>query len=76
MFLRSLWEMEMGGLNIWHWLIFMIFFLGTVIPVSIILRKAGFSRWLSILFFFPVINLVALWVFACSTWPKISNNNV
>lgn len=39
--------------------------------VSRILRKAGFSPWLSILSIIPVINLIFLWVFAFITWPGI-----
>lgn len=33
------------------------------------LRKAGFSGLWSLLLIVPLVNLVALWVFAFMTWP-------
>ncbi|MBP6020427.1 MAG: hypothetical protein KA735_13125 [Burkholderiaceae bacterium] len=41
------------------------------IPAALILGKAGYSRAWVILAFIPVINLVALWVFAFAKWPVL-----
>ena len=37
--------------------------------VGNILRKAGFSRWLSLLLFVPLLNLALIWIFAFARWP-------
>lgn len=41
------------------------------IPTAVILGKAGYSRWWVILAFIPVVNIIALWIFAFATWPVI-----
>jgi hypothetical protein len=35
-----------------------------------IARKAGFSRWLSLLLLVPLVNIVIIWMFAFSPWPS------
>jgi hypothetical protein len=35
-----------------------------------IARKAGFSRWLSLLLLVPIVNIVVIWMFAFSSWPN------
>ena len=44
--------------------------LAIVIPFGQLLRRTGFSRWWLLLGFLPIINVVALWVFAYVKWPK------
>lgn len=39
-----------------------------VIPWWFIFKKAGFSSWLCLLMFIPIINLVLLYVLAFSEW--------
>jgi hypothetical protein len=34
-----------------------------------ILRKAGYSRWLSLLLLVPLLNLAFVWIFAFARWP-------
>jgi hypothetical protein len=48
-------------------LIWVVFF---VIPVWRILRKAGFPGAWSLLSIVPLLNIIALWVFAFITWPS------
>lgn len=40
-------------------------------PIWKILRKAGYSGWWVLLWFVPVGNLVALWIFAFADWPAL-----
>jgi len=40
------------------------------IPVANILHRAGRSRWWTILAFIPLLNLIGLWLFAFTRWPK------
>jgi hypothetical protein len=35
-----------------------------------IARKAGFSRWLSLLLLVPLVSIVIIWMFAFSPWPN------
>ena len=51
-------------------LIWLLVFVGlTAPPISKMLRKAGFSGWWTVLFYVPVAGVIALWVFAYSSWP-------
>jgi hypothetical protein len=42
----------------------------TVVPVAEILRRTGFSRSLALISLIPVVNVVALWMFAFGKWPS------
>lgn len=59
----------MGSFSIWHWVIILLILAIFGIPVAKIITKAGFSRWWTIAFFIPTVNIVALWVFAFVRWP-------
>lgn len=61
----------MGHWSIFHWLVVLIYLVVIGLPVSIILRRAGYSRAWAILAIFPLINVIGLWVFAFSKWPAI-----
>jgi hypothetical protein len=41
------------------------------LPWSRIFSKAGYSPWLSLTMFIPLVNLVVLFWFAFSEWPAI-----
>lgn len=43
------------------------------IPVRQILLRTGFSPWWTLLVLVPLVNLVALWIFAFSNWPRQSS---
>ena len=43
------------------------------IPVRQILLRTGFSQWWTLLVLVPLVNLVALWIFAFSCWPRQSS---
>jgi hypothetical protein len=61
----------------WHWImaivmpLLMIILVG--VPVANILHRAGRSRWWTILAFIPLLNLIGLWVFAFTRWPKAAS---
>ena len=75
---------EMGFCDLvptgWHWimppimLIVLIVVVG--VPVARILRRSGRSRWWTIVAFVPLLNLIGLWVFAFSRWPKFDRSPV
>ena len=41
------------------------------IPAAMVIGKAGYSRAWVILAFIPIVNLIALWVFAFAKWPVL-----
>jgi hypothetical protein len=61
------WMYGYGGGH-WLWVILMI--AAVVYPVGRILHRIGFSPLWSILFFIPIVNLIALWLFAFADWPE------
>ena len=40
-----------------------------VFLVMKILKKAGFSRWLTVISVVPLLNILAIWIFAFIKWP-------
>ena len=64
----------MGTFSIWHWAI--LFSMFTIVPLIYliptwkIVSKAGYSGFWSLLSLVPVVNLIMLWVFAFSAWPR------
>jgi uncharacterized membrane protein YhaH (DUF805 family) len=42
-----------------------------MVLMSRVLRRAGYSPWWVLLVLVPLVNLVALWVFAYMRWPAI-----
>ncbi len=60
----------MGGLGAPEWIVILL--VGVVViwlPWSRIFSKAGYSPWLSLAMFVPLVNVVVLFWFAFSTWP-------
>jgi uncharacterized membrane protein YhaH (DUF805 family) len=44
-----------------------------IVPLWRICTKAGFSGWYSLIVLIPIINLIALFVFAFVRWPVERN---
>jgi hypothetical protein len=38
---------------------------------SRVVRRAGYSPWWALLLLVPLVNLVALWLFAYARWPAV-----
>lgn len=45
-----------------------------IIPYWMIWKKAGFSPWLSLLMFIPLVNFIALYVLAFAEWKVVPAN--
>lgn len=50
---------------------FLIFAVIIIIPYWFIWKKAGFSPWLSLLMFIPMVNFVMLYVLAFAEWKVV-----
>jgi hypothetical protein len=59
----------MDEFSIWHGIILLILF-SYIIPTWRIVRRAGYPGAWSLLSFIPVLNVIMLWVFAYSDWPR------
>lgn len=54
-----------------HWLVFIAMVVVFIYPIGRILNRIGLSPFWSILAFIPFVNVIALWVFAFTSWPKL-----
>jgi uncharacterized membrane protein YhaH (DUF805 family) len=54
-----------------HLILGLLVFVLVLIPVIKIIRKAGYSGWWVLLWFIPIGNIVALWIFAFADWPAL-----
>jgi len=60
----------MGSFSIWHWLItLLVILLVYLLPAGMIARKAGYSSGWALLTLIPLVNVIAIWVFALADWP-------
>ena len=66
----------MGGLSLWHWVVVLLTLFIFLFPVIKIPRKAGYSGWWVLLWFVPIGNIVALWIFAFAEWPALRERNL
>jgi hypothetical protein len=57
---------DLGLLSLVYLLVYLVI---TLPPCWKIVRKAGYSPWLSLLVLVPLINVVMLWCFAFADWP-------
>jgi hypothetical protein len=62
---------DMGALSILHWIIVILVLVLYGVPAAKILGSAGYNKWWTIAFFDPLLNIIALWVFAFSRWPVL-----
>jgi len=62
---------NMGSMSIYHWL-FIIFFVAVLsVPIARILTRIGYSKWWTIVYFIPFVNIVGIWILAYSRWPAV-----
>jgi hypothetical protein len=52
-----------------RWLFVAVIFL--LIPAWRIVKRAGMNPALSLLLLLPVVNVIALWLFAFAEWPAL-----
>ncbi|MCQ4323301.1 hypothetical protein [Stutzerimonas stutzeri] len=63
-------DMGMYGYGTWHGWGLLAMVIVFIVPLWKILTKAGFNGAWSLLTFVPMVNIIALWVFAFSKWPE------
>ncbi len=64
--------MGFGGISIWSLLLILGISLLLLLPAFVswpIAKKAGYSKWWSLIMCLPVLNVILVWSFAFSKWP-------
>jgi hypothetical protein len=61
----------MDRVTLGYWTIIAIYLIVTGIPTARILARTGYSRWWTLLYFIPLVSVVALWVLAYRRWPSV-----
>lgn len=51
------------------WVAMLFWLLVIIVPIVKVLKRTGHSRAWAILFAVPLVNVIALWVFAFKRWP-------
>ena len=59
----------MGGLSIFHWLIFVIVWAIWIVPLAMIFGRIGYNKAWGLVALFPLFGIVALWFIAFARWP-------
>ena len=52
-------------------LFFIVVLIAIIPPYWMIFKKAGFSPWLSLLMYIPLVNIVVLYVVGFSNWKTV-----
>jgi hypothetical protein len=65
---------EMNILGVTELIVVVIIAIIILLPLWRICAKAGFSPWLGVLFFIPLVNLVLLYYLAFTKWPVQARN--
>jgi hypothetical protein len=58
----------MGEFSVFHWLV-VFALLAIPVPFARILTRTGHSPLWCLLYFLPLVNLIALWILAFKSWP-------
>ena len=56
----------MQSISIWHGLFVISFIVALSIPISRILTRIGYSKWWTIVYFIPFVNIIGIWILAYS----------
>ena len=59
------------GLSIWQWLFVIFLIVVMSIPIARILTRLGYSKWWTIVYFIPFVNIVGIWILTYSSWPAV-----
>jgi Na+/melibiose symporter-like transporter len=52
-----------------------VIFIVLLVPFVKILHRTGHSGWWILRWFIPVVNLIALWIFAFGRWPAVDGRS-
>jgi hypothetical protein len=58
----------MGSFSPVHWIIFLLILAVYGYPIVRVLKRTGFSGWWVLLMVVPLVNIIALWIYAFAPW--------
>ena len=65
----------MQSISFWQGL-FVIFLVAALsIPIARILTRIGYSKWWTIVYFIPFVNIIGIWILAYSRWPAVDRKH-
>ena len=59
-----------SGISYFSWVFILVFIVAFIIPIARVLKRVGHSPWLALLYAIPIVNLIFLWIFAFTRWPR------
>ncbi len=68
--------MMMASFSMFHGLFFVIMILIFVVPMWKIVSRTGNPGIATLLFFIPLVNIIALWWLAYGRWPAMDEHRV
>jgi hypothetical protein len=66
----------MQSISIWHALFVIAFIVALSIPIARILTRIGYSKWWTIVYFIPFVNIVGIWTLAYSRWLAVDQARI
>jgi ABC-type Fe3+ transport system permease subunit len=66
----------MQSISIWQGLIVIFFIVALGIPIARILTRIGYSKWWTIVYFIPFVNIIGIWILAYSRWPAVDRARI
>ena len=65
--------MGFGGIGVGSLILILVMIAVPILIFGPVAKKAGFSRWWSLLLVIPLVNLIVIWVFSFMEWPVEKN---
>jgi hypothetical protein len=66
----------MQSISIWQGLIVIFFIVALSIPIARILTRIGYSKWWTLVYFIPFVNIIGIWILAYSRWPAVDRARI
>ena len=66
----------MQSISFWQGLFVIFFIVALSIPIARILTRIGYSKWWTIVYFIPFVNIIGIWILAYSRWPAVDRARI
>jgi uncharacterized membrane protein YhaH (DUF805 family) len=63
----------MYELSMWHVILGLVLVVVFLWLTARVLAKAGYSGWWCLILLVPLVNIIMVWVFAFSSWPRLKD---
>jgi len=66
----------MDTITIWQGLFVIFLVVALSVPIARILTRIGYSKWWTIVYFIPFVNIIGIWILAYSRWPAVDRARI